>query len=370
MKNKFLSFRTFAILAFVGVSVVMTSCKKDDPIEETLEDGYYIKGAGTAYTDAVLMDAGINEAVQVAKAGLFEMYLPVKAGTDGFNLVVVEGGVEKTFGPETSADVVIAGEDWQINETIKQGTAGEGKGNFTVAEDGMYHFVYDKTTNIYMLIPASVWEVNGQQGQMTMSAFNKDAMTWTFENANLPAGKTFKFRHSLGWKVVIDETEAGSADNIFNINTNFGGVVSGDTIAGVTSTLVPGGGDFAIGAAQAAQFKIELKWTKANGFAAVYTKTGSAIVSAQSWGVIGNAVPTTGWDSDVDMTFKGNGVWEITLDLLVGEIKFREGNGWDTNYGGTDGVLSPGGANIAIAAAGNYTIVMNTTALTYTITKN
>ncbi len=52
-----------------------------------------------------------------------------------------------------------------------------------------------------------------------------------------------------------------------------------------------------------------------------------------TWGVIGSATPG-GWNSDVDMTDKGNGVWEIkNLALNVGEIKFRKNDNWGENMG-------------------------------------
>ena len=79
------------------------------------------------------------------------------------------------------------------------------------------------------------------------------------------------------------------------------------------------------------------------------------------WGVIGSAT-ADGWNSDQNMTYDvANKVWTVTLDLVQGEIKFRANDSWDLNYGddGADGKLDPGGANIAIPAAGNYTITLD-----------
>lgn len=91
------------------------------------------------------------------------------------------------------------------------------------------------------------------------------------------------------------------------------------------------------------------------------------------WGLIGSATPG-GWDSDQNMSYS-NGTWTITLDLVAGEIKFRANDAWDWNYGdsGADGLLDAGGDNIAIAAGGNYTIVLDLSSpreYTYTITQN
>ena len=85
-----------------------------------------------------------------------------------------------------------------------------------------------------------------------------------------------------------------------------------------------------------------------------YTKT--------DWGLIGSSVPPYDWSVDVDMTYdKVNNVWTITLDLVAGEIKFRANDDWALNYGddGDDRKLDAGGANIPIAADGNYTITLD-----------
>ncbi len=93
------------------------------------------------------------------------------------------------------------------------------------------------------------------------------------------------------------------------------------------------------------------------------------------WGVIGDA--TGSWIVDQDMTFDANtGLWSITLNLAVGELKFRANDDWAWNYGDdeNDGVLEGDNAgNIAINTAGNYTIVMdlsNPRNYTYTLTLN
>jgi len=101
--------------------------------------------------------------------------------------------------------------------------------------------------------------------------------------------------------------------------------------------------------------------------------TGKWTALKTSWGLIGSATPG-GWDSDTDMTKASDFGWTITLDLIAGEIKFRANDGWDINFGdnGADGSLEGGGANIAIAEAGNYTITMELapTGYTYTVKKN
>lgn len=93
-------------------------------------------------------------------------------------------------------------------------------------------------------------------------------------------------------------------------------------------------------------------------------------------GLVGSATPN-GWDSpDQKMDYNtATGIWSITLDLIAGEIKFRKDDAWAWNLGGTPDNLVHNGANLPIAAAGNYTITLNIISDagelgTCTITKN
>ena len=102
----------------------------------------------------------------------------------------------------------------------------------------------------------------------------------------------------------------------------------------------------------------ELTWT--------YLKT--------TWGLIGSATPN-GWDSDQPMNYDvDTHEWKITLNLTAGEIKFRANGAWDLNYGSNagDGKLQANGANIEVAEAGNYTVILNLdhTVYKYKLIKN
>lgn len=82
-----------------------------------------------------------------------------------------------------------------------------------------------------------------------------------------------------------------------------------------------------------------------------------------SWGLIGDAIAGTGWDSDRDLTFDAaTKTYSITIDLIGGKkIKFRANDGWDINLGdkGADGKPELGGDDIVVAASGNYTITLD-----------
>ena len=76
------------------------------------------------------------------------------------------------------------------------------------------------------------------------------------------------------------------------------------------------------------------------------------------------------------------GYWYITIDLVVGHIKFRRNDSWSWNMGfvegetpGMSGNLQQGGVgnDIPITEAGNYTVIftiLSDDAGTYEIIKN
>ncbi len=96
-------------------------------------------------------------------------------------------------------------------------------------------------------------------------------------------------------------------------------------------------------------------------------------MEVESWGIIGAATPN-GWGSDTPLTYdNGKAVWTGTLTLSAGEFKFRKNASWDAGNafgaGAADGLLSATGANINLTVAGTYRLVLDTEALTYTLTK-
>jgi hypothetical protein len=122
-------------------------------------------------------------------------------------------------------------------------------------------------------------------------------------------------------------------------------------------TLDPNGNN--IVAADAGYYKIN-----------VNTTTWAYTLEKTEWGLIGSATPG-GWDNDTDMTYNAvDGVWELTVSLSAGDIKFRANDAWDLNYGdnGPDGVLEEGGSNIVIANPGNYEIKLKLGYPDYTYT--
>lgn len=92
--------------------------------------------------------------------------------------------------------------------------------------------------------------------------------------------------------------------------------------------------------------------------------------SANRWGLIGDATPG-GWSDDTDMSWDAvNNVFKVTVDLSANQFKFRANDGWDVNMGGALGALTPGGDNIVVSEAGNYTITLDPWNMVATMTKN
>jgi len=92
-------------------------------------------------------------------------------------------------------------------------------------------------------------------------------------------------------------------------------------------------------------------------------------IQISSWGVVGSGYNDWGAFDDAPFYTTGtDGVYVAYVNLIDGEIKFREDNLWDNNYGDTDadGTLDAGGDNIVVTA-GDYKITMNLNDNTYTI---
>ena len=91
---------------------------------------------------------------------------------------------------------------------------------------------------------------------------------------------------------------------------------------------------------------------------------------ADRWGLIGDATPG-GWDNDTNMTWDAvNGCFTVTLNLTANSFKFRANDGWDYNLGGSLTALTPGGDNISVTEAGNYTITLDPWTKVATMTRN
>lgn len=342
------------ILQLLGVilltGMVMVSCKKDDEPEPDpdpiVEDGIYLKGAGTALADfdiKGLLKPTRNEVTQEERASLLEIFVAVKGGADGFNIVKVAGSTRTTYGP--GSDFAVVGEADRINDEPKldfwRGSAAETETKFTVPTDGLYHVIYDTELGKVAVVPVSYWGLigaatpGGWGGDTEIPAGAFDLNEMTFEVTDVTMTKAdFKFRYSGGWKVILDdEVDLGGGVVGVRVNTNFGGAVG---------ALVPGGTNIAN--EEGGKYTAKMVWKLGQAYAATMTKTGELDAfnyTDTELGLIGDGLVVDGvqwnWDAGTQLqkpvvTNETNYTWTYTgieVTTAGGGFKIREGADWN-----------------------------------------
>lgn len=377
----------------------MTSCGDDEDDDDVIVlDGLYIKGGATAYTDLnakAMMKVTRNEVNQEERSSLYELYIPLKAGSGGFSIVKVAGSNQTVYGPASDfADVAEAdlNGDEPHGVTFQRGGVATTTTTFTVPADGFYHVVIDVELMKAVVVPVH-WGMIGaatpggwsSSTEMTESAFNATTMSWTISNLTFQKGD-WKFRYSNGWKVILDpDIDLGGGVVGVKVNSNFGGALN---------ALVPGGAN--IVNSTPGIYTCTLTYTLGTGYTATLTKTGDIPTidySSYNMGIIGNAYlkqdgSVAAWDenfgSHLPVVSGTNFTWTYTIDLIQdGEFKFRQGNDWAgkiigytevTMAGPNSANLADNGGNIKVSVGGNYTLVLlidaATETYTLTVTKN
>ena len=207
--------------------------------------------------------------------------------------------------------------------------------NITVATTGYYLIKANLGTMTYSLT-LTKWGVIGDASpngwnDETALTYNPALAVWTGGMPLTVAAMKFRANHSWDYNYGSDLADG---------------------------TLSAGGANIPV--SLAADYAITLDLSHPNAYT----------YSMNRWGVIGDATADT-WSSDQNMTWDAtNKVFTVTLDLVVGAIKFRANDAWDLNLGGDINALTSGGANISVTAAGNYTITLDPWGLKATVTKN
>ncbi len=351
---------------FLAAVLTFTSCNDDDPDPIDVEDGWYIKGGGTALTELDakgLFKTTKNETGQVDRASLYEIYIAVEGGTEGFNIIKVEGGVEYTYGPGTDF-LLVDSATLNVEEPrngLWKGSFAEGTTPYTFETSGLYHVVFDTEVNKIAVAKAD-WGIIGgatpggwSQSTDMPATFNLETMTFTVNPITLLENE-FKFRYANGWKIFFET-------GVLSVNTNFGGALD---------ALVPGGSNIAN--ATYANYKVELTWT-----------LGAAFVATSTW--VSDAEPLPEYPENLYMIGATIGGWDwaangikmhpvhshpelfwgiVWCEAGVADlgIKFAPGMEWVGDFGvtgeATDGVWAKGSDNMPdVPASGFYTIVVD-----------
>lgn len=394
-KHNFFNLSLTALALLMGLAVTFTSCKKDDPDPDPnpdiVLDGTYIKGAGTALTDydsKGMMKIARNEVTQEDRASLLEIYVAVKGGSDGFNIITVAGDVKTIMGPGSDFAEVTETDVDEPKDGLWRGSIVESESKFTVPEDGLYHIAYDTEIGIVTIAKAD-WGVIGAAtpggwGESTAIAstgFDLNTITFTGSDIKMIKGD-FKFRYSNGWKVILDpEYDLGDGNTGIKVNSNFGGAVD---------NLVPGGANIVNDVP--GYYTITMVWTIGEGYTATVEKTGDLEIidyTDTELGLVGDGLVVDGnphnWDETIMLstpevdgdtyTWTYAGV-EVNVD---GSFKIREGQDWngksvgypDVTMGGTaannfEGTDPDGNFKALEAGIFDITFVIDAVTETYT----
>jgi starch-binding outer membrane protein SusE/F len=236
--------------------------------------------------------------------------------------------------------------DWPVNlgssltiepDLAQSGSLVAGGKNIGVKK-GMYKITVDTTANKYK-IEAFTWGIvgdataNGWTGPD--QAMTYDAVADVWRAVITVVDGSIKFRQNNAW------------DNNFGAATG----ADGDPIL-AAGALAAGGKNLGV---KKGTYLVTLNLS--NATAPKYT-----FVAFKPWGLVGDATPN-GWDGpDIQFTYDFNTKkWILNnVVLLAKQVKFRENNAWDNNFGaagtvepapiGTGGGLVAGGKNFGVAA--------------------
>ncbi|QCX40161.1 SusF/SusE family outer membrane protein [Aureibaculum algae] len=89
-----------------------------------------------------------------------------------------------------------------------------------------------------------------------------------------------------------------------------------------------------------------------------------SLESIDVWGIVGSATPNAwdGPDTKFKLDYSQENVWYLNnMTLIDGEIKFRQNDAWDVNYGDIDGdkILDTDDGNNIVVTAGTYNFTLD-----------
>lgn len=261
---------------------------------------------------------------------------------------------------------VTQGRSWDVNFGGTGGVLANNGANFTVPAAGYYRISIDRTGLQYDIREGRMGFVGGgtPSGWDPPSVFPNQAMG--LAAPNLFVGLT-DFTVD-GWKMIDNNSWNNGDLNVTNTR-------SYGASGGSGSTMEVNGGNFP-NMPSAGRYRV--MWDGRNPDNIKYEFSPAAEMRVVGDGING----VNAWDpgASPQMTYLGNGQWQITLDLVGGkDIKFLAGNAWgafdyEDNSGGSTAtgvarkIKWEGGNNFKTPAAdGTYTILLDEKAQTVTI---
>jgi hypothetical protein len=260
------------------------------------------------------------------------------------------------------------GRAWDINYGGTGGDLSQNGANLKVTTAGVYRISINRATLKYDIRNGRMGFVGGATG----AGWNPPNVFPAYEmgapSNNLFVGVT-DFTTD-GWKL-IDDSVWNNGSNAVNETRSYG------SAGGSGSTMVVNGDNFP-NISTAGRYRVI--WDGRNPNNIKYE-----ISPATEMRLVGNGIDQAGvndWDppTSPQMTYAGNGVWTITINLKANrDIKFLAGNAWgafdyEDNSGGSNAVGTArkikweGGDNFKTpSAAGSYTITLNEKTQTVTI---
>ncbi len=281
-----------------------------------------------------------------------------------FTYVRLSGGDELKFVNGQAWPPAAGAVDWGQDPAQPAGTiTADGENNIPVAVTGVYRITFDLPNKKFFLQTAVANGIGGMGMIGNFQGWSQPAnkMSYLGVNkfillANMNTNDEFKFHDGNDW-----DNGANNKNRWFAVDNGNGGKMVVDPGSGFDN----------------------FKWTGANGrMRAMWdgsntTNLTYSLTPASEMRVVGNGINQAGvndWDppTSPQMTYAGNGVWTITLNLRASrEIKFLSGNAWgafDYEDAGGGKIRDDGSANFNTpATAGSYTITLNEYTGTYSI---
>ena len=340
---------SLSILAVLGALIFVTSCSDDDGGgidiggddggSFIVADGLYIAGVNT--TDTTISNGFILSSAQIEGEGFAPTdrdghragYMYLTAGSYIFAEVQdqfitrIEGGASSVVDSTGTA-----AEAYTYIEVEENGAS------FSIAENGVYHVVYDQTEADAFVVKINSWGIIGgaiYESACVSNGFNSDVdldvvsesadgSTWSASGIIIRDDQ-FKFRYNNNWTL-----------GDYKSFTNLGGSLT---------VMEPGGAN--ITNAADGVYDVTLSMDENGVFTAELTRTGDSEACTFDpanfpWGIIGSGTQgtteTTGWGNDKDLIYVGQinavdtwlGVFPIAGGTADNEFKFRTDETWAT----------------------------------------